>query len=337
MNRPSAVSQPARTTVGSPVPGGRADLERVRLPVRRQPDRHHDGQAEVCFRPLQPADRVRGGGGESSVEIPTPNWPINSSTTTRPPTSTATAAAMCFIPRLRRSTTAGPLTGRQRPPATRSVNRPIPHPTMLPRAAGRPDETKTIRRDAPSRPPAPTNLARMADSNGGTLTSTMPRTEYRIEHDTMGEVRVPSNAKYQAQTQRAVENFPVSGRGMDPAQIRALALIKGAAARVNADTGRAEARGRRGSLGGRGRRRLRRARRRVPDRRVPDRVRHQLQHERQRGHRDGGQRDRGGQRGRTARARSGSIRTTTSTPRSRATTCSRPRSTSPPPRPWSTT
>ena len=37
-------------------------------------------------------------------------------------------------------------------------------------------------------------------------------TEYRIEHDTMGEVRVPTNAQWRAQTQRAVENFPISGR-----------------------------------------------------------------------------------------------------------------------------
>ena len=36
--------------------------------------------------------------------------------------------------------------------------------------------------------------------------------EYRIEHDTMGEVRVPADAKWRAQTQRAVENFPISGR-----------------------------------------------------------------------------------------------------------------------------
>jgi fumarate hydratase class II len=62
-------------------------------------------------------------------------------------------------------------------------------------------------------------------------------TEYRIEHDTMGEVRVPRNAKYQAQTQRAVENFPISGRALERTQVRALALIKSAAARVNADLG----------------------------------------------------------------------------------------------------
>ena len=61
--------------------------------------------------------------------------------------------------------------------------------------------------------------------------------EYRIEHDTMGEVRVPKNAKYQAQTQRAVENFPISGRTLERTQIRALALIKAAAAKVNAELG----------------------------------------------------------------------------------------------------
>ena len=57
--------------------------------------------------------------------------------------------------------------------------------------------------------------------------------EYRIEHDTMGEVRVPASALYRAQTQRAVENFPISGHGLEPAQIIALAQIKRAAAIVN--------------------------------------------------------------------------------------------------------
>jgi fumarate hydratase class II len=61
--------------------------------------------------------------------------------------------------------------------------------------------------------------------------------QFRIEHDTMGEVRVPAAARYQAQTQRAVENFPISGRGLERGQIRALALIKSAAASVNADLG----------------------------------------------------------------------------------------------------
>jgi fumarate hydratase class II len=64
-----------------------------------------------------------------------------------------------------------------------------------------------------------------------------PDIEYRIEHDTMGEVRVPAAAKYQAQTQRAVENFPISHRGLERSQIRALALIKSAAAKVNARLG----------------------------------------------------------------------------------------------------
>ncbi|MET0134790.1 MAG: class II fumarate hydratase [Kibdelosporangium sp.] len=57
--------------------------------------------------------------------------------------------------------------------------------------------------------------------------------EFRIEHDTMGEVRVPADALWRAQTQRAVENFPISGRGLERSQIRALGLLKAAAARVN--------------------------------------------------------------------------------------------------------
>ena len=62
-------------------------------------------------------------------------------------------------------------------------------------------------------------------------------TQYRIEHDTMGEVRVPINALWRAQTQRAVENFPISGRGLERTQIRALGLLKGACAQVNKDLG----------------------------------------------------------------------------------------------------
>ncbi len=62
-------------------------------------------------------------------------------------------------------------------------------------------------------------------------------TEYRIEHDTMGEVRVPKNALYAAQTQRAVENFPISGQVLEDRQIIALAQIKRAAAIVNAKLG----------------------------------------------------------------------------------------------------
>jgi len=61
--------------------------------------------------------------------------------------------------------------------------------------------------------------------------------DYRIEHDTMGEVKVPRNALYAAQTQRAVENFPISGSRLEPAQISALARIKKAAALANKDLG----------------------------------------------------------------------------------------------------
>ncbi|MFF2652123.1 class II fumarate hydratase [Streptomyces sp. NPDC058045] len=60
---------------------------------------------------------------------------------------------------------------------------------------------------------------------------------FRIEHDSMGEVRVPVDAKWRAQTQRAVENFPVSGQRLERAHIEALARIKAAAAKVNAELG----------------------------------------------------------------------------------------------------
>jgi fumarate hydratase class II len=61
--------------------------------------------------------------------------------------------------------------------------------------------------------------------------------EYRIERDSMGEVTVPKSAYYGAQTQRAVNNFPISGIGFPPRFIRALAIIKHAAASVNQELG----------------------------------------------------------------------------------------------------
>jgi fumarate hydratase class II len=61
--------------------------------------------------------------------------------------------------------------------------------------------------------------------------------EFRVEHDTMGEVRVPADALWRAQTQRAVENFPVSGGRLEPAHIKALAQVKAAAATVNGRLG----------------------------------------------------------------------------------------------------
>ncbi|MFF2007941.1 class II fumarate hydratase [Streptomyces sp. NPDC058195] len=62
-------------------------------------------------------------------------------------------------------------------------------------------------------------------------------TDFRVEHDSMGEVRVPASAKWRAQTQRAVENFPISGQRLERAHIEALARIKAAAAKVNAELG----------------------------------------------------------------------------------------------------
>lgn len=67
--------------------------------------------------------------------------------------------------------------------------------------------------------------------------ATESSSEYRIEHDTMGEVRVPAHALYRAQTQRAVENFPISGTPLERGHIEALARIKKAAAKANAELG----------------------------------------------------------------------------------------------------
>ncbi len=77
------------------------------------------------------------------------------------------------------------------------------------------------------RPPSPDRLCAMTTAEG----------DFRIERDTMGEVKVPAQALWKAQTQRAVENFPISGVPIDPALIAALGLIKGAAAQTNARLG----------------------------------------------------------------------------------------------------
>src|SRR6202023_1284610 len=60
---------------------------------------------------------------------------------------------------------------------------------------------------------------------------------YRVERDTMGEMSVPAEALYGAQTQRAVENFPISGLRFPRAFISALGLIKASAAKVNGQLG----------------------------------------------------------------------------------------------------
>ena len=65
----------------------------------------------------------------------------------------------------------------------------------------------------------------------------MKEQAYRIETDSMGEVQVPAAAYYGAQTQRAVQNFPISGLKFPREFIRAMGLIKRAAARVNLELG----------------------------------------------------------------------------------------------------
>ena len=65
--------------------------------------------------------------------------------------------------------------------------------------------------------------------------------EFRVEKDSMGDVRVPAKAYYGAQTQRAVENFPISGQPLPRRLIRALGLVKIAAATANRDLGKLKA------------------------------------------------------------------------------------------------
>ena len=67
-----------------------------------------------------------------------------------------------------------------------------------------------------------------------------PDEEFHVEHDSMGEVRVPGHARWGAQTQRAVENFPISGETLPRGQIAALGRIKAAVAKVKLDRGMAD-------------------------------------------------------------------------------------------------
>jgi fumarate hydratase class II len=71
------------------------------------------------------------------------------------------------------------------------------------------------------------NVDRVNQTNAGT----------RTEHDSMGDVEVPVDALWRAQTQRAIENFPISGATLERRHIQALALVKAAAARVNGELG----------------------------------------------------------------------------------------------------
>ena len=139
---------------------------------------------------------------------------------------------------------------------------------------------------SPRRPPCG-RTRHTGEMSTDELTTTQPDADaYRIEHDTMGEVRVPRDALYQAQTQRAIENFPISGTPIEPAVVHALGRDQGRGRAGQRPARRRAVRDRRQDRrrGGRGRRRT--ARRGVPDRRLPDRIRHVDQHERQRGHRD---------------------------------------------------
>ena len=101
----------------------------------------------------------------------------------------------------------------------------------------------------------------------------------------MGEMEVPADALYGASTQRAVLNFPISGQRFPRRFIRALALIKLAAAETNAELGLLDADVAEAIAAAAADGRRRRSRRPVPDRHLPDRLGHLDQHEHERGHR----------------------------------------------------
>ena len=65
--------------------------------------------------------------------------------------------------------------------------------------------------------------------------------DFRVERDSMGDVKVPAKAYYGAQTQRAVENFPISGQPLPSRLVRALGLVKAASAIANRDLGKLKA------------------------------------------------------------------------------------------------
>ena len=107
--------------------------------------------------------------------------------------------------------------------------------------------------------------------------------ETRVERDSMGEVRVPASAKWRAQTQRAVENFPISGRGLERIADRGAGPDQGGGRIGQARRRHDRAGSRRCHHRRRRRGRRRRARRPVPDRRLPDRLGDEQQHEHERG------------------------------------------------------
>ena len=69
--------------------------------------------------------------------------------------------------------------------------------------------------------------------HAGTTFPDLTMADYRIEHDSFGEIRVPADRLWGAQTQRSLENFRISGERMPPELIRALARVKRACALVN--------------------------------------------------------------------------------------------------------
>ena len=148
----------------------------------------------------------------------------------------------------------------------------------------------------------------------------------RVETDTFGPIEVPADRYWGAQTQRSLQNFRIGSETMPAPLVRALGIVKRAAAKVNREQGVLEPRLADADHARRPGGDRRQARRALPAGGLADRLRHPEQHERQRGDREPRQRDCWARRSAASRR---STPTITSTAASPPTTPSRPRCTSP--------
>src|SRR6266566_2191239 len=135
----------------------------------------------------------------------------------------------------------GPAAGAAAPgaascPAPSPRGRPYGAPTTT-RSSGRPKRPQA-ERVAGLTPALSERVPKIGGSRvEGAAAMSQQGQDFRVEHDSMGDVRVPVRAKWRAQTQRAVQNCPISGQPVERELIRGLALIKGFGARVRAEHG----------------------------------------------------------------------------------------------------
>src|SRR5699024_8318959 len=184
----------------------------------------------------------------STPSAPATRSPPGSSTRSRPRACSARSSAA----HSRRSPATSSPTCCAAPAPWRRSPSPVPVPTrrgatssadpVAGTRAGPPTPTTLTTPSSPSTSPTAPHSPDPPhhDPRRPFMTQSTPAAQkdgYRIEHDTMGEGRVPASALYRAQTQRAVQNFPISGQRLEPANIHARTQVKKAAARANKELG----------------------------------------------------------------------------------------------------